>query len=90
MTEESYTIAETILAEAAVQGVFTPEARVAIEVEYGRTVTNVQEYIVEVLDLLTHDGYLTLEDDGYRFTFRLLKEWWAASFREHYIPLTER
>ena len=90
LTEESYTIAETILAEAAVQGVFAPEARVAIEVEYGRTVTNVQEHIVEVLDLLTHDGYLALEDDGYRFTFRLLKEWWAASFREHYIPLTER
>lgn len=90
LTEESYTIAETILAEAAVQGVFTPEAQVAIEVEYGRTVTNVQDHIVEVLDLLTHDGYLALEDDGYHFTFRLLKEWWAASFREHYIPLTER
>ncbi len=90
LTEESYTIAEIILAEAAIQGVFTPEARAAIEVEYGRTVTNVQEHIVEVLDVLIHDGYLIRKNDRYRFSFRLLKDWWAANFREHYIPLTKR
>lgn len=90
LTEDSYTIAETILAEAAIQNVFTSEARTIIEVEYGRIVMNAQERIAEVLDILTHDGYLTHKDDGYRFSFRLLKDWWAIGFRDNYIPLTKR
>ena len=90
LTEESYAIAETILAEAAIQGVFTSEARTILEVEYGRIVKNAQEHIAEVLDVLIHDGYLVLKDDEYRFSFRLLKDWWAASFKENYIPLSER
>lgn len=90
LTEESYTIAETILAEAAIQGVFTSEARATIEAEYGRIVKNIQECIAEVLDVLRHDGYLVLKDDEYRFSFRLLKDWWAASFEGNYILLSER
>ncbi len=90
LTEESYAIAETILAEAAIQGVFTSEARTILEVEYGRILKNAQEHIAEVLDVLIHDGYLVLKDDKYRFYFRLLKDWWAASFKENYIPLSER
>lgn len=90
LTEESYTIAEIILAEAAIQGMFTSEARAIIEVEYGRIVKNAQERIAEVLDVLRHDGYLVLKDDEYCFSFRLLKDWWAASFEGNYIPLSER
>ncbi len=90
LTEESYAIAETILAETAIQGVFTSEARTILEVEYGRIVKNAQEHIAEVLDVLIHDGYLVLKDDEYRFSFRLLKDWWAASFKENYIPLSKR
>ncbi|MCY4672708.1 MAG: hypothetical protein OXD43_02895 [Bacteroidetes bacterium] len=90
LTEASYIIAETILAEAAIQGMFTSEARATIEVEYGRIVKNAQEHIAEVLDVLIHDGYLVLKDDEYRFSFRLLKDWWAASFKENYVPLSER
>lgn len=56
LPEASYTIAETILAEAAIQGVFTSEARATIEVEYGRIVHNAQERIAEVLDIRKHDG----------------------------------
>ena len=52
LPEASYTIAETILAEAAIQG----EARATIEVEYGRIVHNAQERIAEVLDIRKHDG----------------------------------
>lgn len=90
LPEESYTIAETILAEAAIQNVFTSEARRIIEVEYGRIVENAQERIAEVLDILAHDGYLTHRDGEYRFSFRLLKDWWAIGFRDNYIPLTKR
>lgn len=90
LTGASYTIAEIILAEAAIQGVFTSQARATIEAEYGRTVRNAPERIDEVLGVLRHDGYLVSNDDGDRFSFRLLKDWWAASFRENYIPLGER
>ena len=90
LPEASYTIAETILAEAAIQGVFTSEARATIEVEYGRIVKNAQERIAEVLDILKHDGYLILENDGYRYSFKLLRDWWATSFKDNYIPLGER
>lgn len=83
----SYTIALRVLAEAAVQDVFTLHARRALEREYGRIVPDSQERIAEVLDVLEHDGYLVAGADGYRFHFRLLKEWLAARFRDHYAPL---
>ena len=69
---------------------FTSEARAIIEVEYGRIVKSAQERIAEVLDVLTHDGYLVHKDGEYRFSFRLLKDWWAASFKGNYIPLNKR
>ena len=89
LTEESYAIAVRILAEAAIQDVLTPEARSSLELECGVIVKDARERIAEVLDVLEHDGYLVASDDGYRFPFRLLKEWWAVRFRDHYTPLRE-
>ena len=43
--------------------------------------------ITETLDVLVHDGYLEAGSDGHRFPSRLLKDWWAARFRDHHIPL---
>ena len=39
---------------------------------------------------LLHDGYLEHRDDGYRFPSRLLKDWWAARFRDHHVPVARR
>ena len=39
---------------------------------------------------LMHDGYLEARDDGHRFPFRLLKDWWAVRFRDHHTPLASR
>ncbi len=90
LPKESYTIAEIILAEAAIQDVFTSEARDVLEREYVRIDKDVQQRIDEVLDVLTHDGYLVLGDDGHRFSSRLLKEWWATSFKNNYMSLSKR
>ena len=46
--------------------------------------------ITDVLEILVHDGYLEEGNDGYRFPSRLLKDWWAARFREHHTPLENR
>lgn len=90
LVEKTYTIAETILAEAAIEDSFTSNARTILEQEYGRIMDDAPDCIDEVLDVLTHDGYLVLDDDCYRFSFRLLKDWWAASFRQNYVPIRER
>ena len=47
-------------------------------------------HIAEALDVLVHDGYLEASDDGHRFPFRLLKDWWAARFRDHHTPVASR
>lgn len=45
----------------------------------------------EVLDVLTHDGYLNLDEDGhYRFVSRLVHEWWRQRYQLSYVPLTAR
>ena len=91
LVEKTYAIAETILAEAAIQGSFTPEAQIILEQKYGQIMNDASDCIAEILDVLTHDGYLVLNDDNcYRFSFRLLQDWWAASFRQNYVPLRER
>lgn len=89
LTEDGYIIALEILAEAAIQNVFTPTARKVLVRKYGRITEDPRERISEVLDVLVHDGYLVADGDGHRFHFRLLKEWWAVQFTGHYTPLDE-
>ena len=91
LEEESYPIAMQILAEAATQEVFTPEARRCLERLYSAVVADTAERITDALDVLVHDGYLEVgTDGGYRFSSHLLKDWWAARFRDHHTPLKSR
>ena len=46
--------------------------------------------IADTLEVLTHDGYLESSDEGYCFPSRLLRDWWSARFRGHYVPLERR
>lgn len=61
LTEESYTIAEIILAEAAIRGMFTSEARSIIEVEYDRIVMNVKDGSPRYLMYLPMTGISSLK-----------------------------
>ena len=88
--ERSYTIAMEILAEAATQDAFTPEARRCLARLYSPVGDDVPDRIAEVLGVLVHDGYLETGENGHRFPFRLLKDWWFARFRDHHIPLGGR
>ena len=90
LEDESYSIAMEILAEAAIQDVFTPGARRSLERLYSALVDDVVRRITDALDVLVHDGYLEGGTDGHRFPSRLLKDWWAARFRDHHIPLESR
>ena len=87
---ETYTIAMQILAEAATQGAFTPAAQRRLEQLYATVMDDASGAISDVLEVLKHDGYIDVADGAYRFSSRLLKDWWAARFRDHYIPLDDR
>ena len=88
--EKSYSIVMEILAEAAIQEVFTSGAQRCLERLYSAVVDDAAGRIMDALDILVHDGYLEAGLDGYRFPSRLLKDWWAARFRDHHIPLERR
>ena len=88
--ERSHTIALEILAEAATQKAFTPDARRCLARLYSPVGDDVPDRIAEVLGVLVHDGYLETGGNGHRFPFRLLKDWWSARFRDHHIPLGSR
>ena len=90
LDEESYSIAMEILAETATQGVFTAGGRRRLGELYSRIVDDAHGRVTEVVDVLLHDGYLELRDDGYRFPSHLLKDWWAARFSDHHVPLESR
>ena len=87
LEEESCTIALWVLAEAAAKGVFTGAGRRQLEVMCSAIMEDAAERIAEAMEVLEHDGYLAAGDDGHRFPSRLLKDWWAARFRNHYVPL---
>ena len=90
LDEESRSIAMEILAEAATQGVFTPTSRTRLGQLYSRVVPDAHGRITEVLDVLEHDGYLEARDDVYRFQLHPLRDWWAARFRNHHVPIADR
>lgn len=87
LEDESYSIAMEILAEAAVEEVFTPDAKKCLVRMYSRLVNDASARIADVLEVLEHDGYLEANDDGHRFASRLLKDWWTTRFRDHHIPI---
>ena len=90
LDDESRSIAMEIIAEAATQETFTAAARARLGDLYSRVVHDAHGRIAEILDVLAHDGYLEDGEIGYRFPSRLLKDWWAARFRDHHVPIERR
>ena len=87
--DDYYSIAMEILAEAAIQEVFTLSARHCLEEMYSSLVDDMPACIADVLEVLEHDGYLEAAEDGYRFSSNLLRDWWSARF-QHHIPIENR
>ena len=88
--ERSHRIALEILTEAATQGTLTPKARDRFEAQLAALGDQTQGRITGVLDVLVHDGYLGLHDDGYVFQSRLLRDWWIVRFGRGHEPFEER
>ena len=90
LDDETFSIAMEILADAATQDVFTPSARSCLERQYDALVEDIGGRVADAIEVLVHDGYLADSDDGYRFPSRLLRDWFAARFRDHHVPLESR
>ena len=87
---DSHSLAMEILAEAATQGVFGKGAQGCLEALYSKVLDDAGYRIADTLEVLVHDGYLEQARDGFRFSYRLLKDWWSARFRDHHVPLERR
>lgn len=88
--EESCTIAMEILAEAAAEGGFTPDSGQCLARLHAPMGDDLPGRIAEVLEVLVHDGYLEATENGHRFPFRLLRDWWSARQCDHHTPLRSR
>ena len=77
-------------AETATQGAFTGAAHRRLAALYSRLVDDAPARIANALDILVHDTYLEPSGDAHRFQSRLLRDWWSARFRDHYVPLHSR
>ena len=90
LDNDSYALAMHVLAETATQGVFTDGARRRLATLSSGITDNPSVRIADTLEVLIHDGYLESTEEGYRFPSRLLRDWWSARFRGHYVPLERR
>ena len=90
LDDETFSIAMEILAEAATQGAFTRRARRCLEGQYEELVNDIRGRVADAIEILVHDGYIEDGENGHRFPSRLLRDWWAARFRDHHVPLESR
>ncbi len=88
--ENGYSVAMNILAEAAILRKFTTVARHNLTDACIKIMEDAPECVAEAIEVLEHDGYLVVEEDGHRFSSHLLRDWWTARFRDHHTPLDSR
>jgi hypothetical protein len=90
LDDDGYVIAMEILAEAATQSRMTPDAQRCLVGLYSHLQSETRSKLQHALDVLVHDGYVERQGDDYAFTSNLLRDWWAARFRAHHIPVCDR
>ncbi|WP_437567148.1 ATP-binding protein [Sorangium sp. So ce542] len=86
-----------LLTEAAVVGVLTPGASMALArdnaaaAEPGASGEKPQDVLRRVMDVLKHDGYLVDNDAGaFVFASLLLRDWWKGRFAAQFTPAAAR
>ena len=61
-----------------------------LEEQYEELVNDIRGRVADAIEILVHDGYIEESENGHRFPSRLLRDWWAARFRDHHVPLESR
>jgi len=86
---EIYPLALEIITEAALSGSVDDKAAEVLAKGYNFE-TKSNEVLRFAFGILEHDGYLRRDSDLYRFSSRLLKDWWSNRFSFGFIPVRER
>ena len=90
LDRETHRISMELLAEAATQGEVTQEAMERLRRSYAHVIPDAPGRVADAISILTHDGYLEERGNRYGFPSNLLRDWWAARFRGHYVALADR
>jgi uncharacterized protein len=88
--DEMMPFALDLLTEAAVSGRLTAESAKIISKDHIFRELSPQKALMEILNILEHDGYLERKESGYVFISKLLREWWKARFGFGFTPALER
>ena len=88
---QSYTVALSLLTEAAVNGGLLTHETARRYPEMSPSSPDDEGVPVEhVLYSLEHDGYLESQDGGYGFVSGLLEDWWRARHGQYFTPINQR
>ena len=86
LDEATFSVAMAILAETTTQEVFTASAHQGLERFQSKRFGDSSERVRQALGVLEHDGYLIRHSDGYRFEFKLLRDWMKSRFEGIHRP----
>ena len=86
LDEATFSVAMAILAETATHEVFTASAHQDLERFQSKRFGDSSERVRQALGVLEHDGYLIRYSDGYRFEFKLLRDWMKSRFEGIHRP----
>lgn len=77
-----------IPAKESTEGAFNQEARSCLRRLYSPLgFDDSAGIVVDVIEIIEHDGYVEACDGGHRISSNLLRSWWNARFRDHHTPL---
>ena len=82
-------VAIELLTETAVKNVLTESTIAKVNGLKGFENYDGKE-ILEVLEILMHDGYLKRENNKYSFVSKLLKDWWKIRYGTGYVSIQHR
>ena len=88
-----YTVALEILTATAVDGGIAAETVDRYRNHFSTRDAHDEDgapSVDHVLHVLQHDGYLELENDGYRFVSGLLEDWWRGRYGQRFVPVFDR
>jgi uncharacterized protein len=87
---ELYPLALELLTETAVVGRLTADTATYICEQYQLIHLPCEEALMEILEILQHDGYLQEIGQEFKFISHLLRDWWQARFKLFYTPVSVR
>lgn len=83
-------LARDLLTQAAVVGLVTAADADTAARELVEAAAERGDTMREVLEILEHDAYLDRHDDGWRFSSRLVKDWWRQRNGTGFVPIGQR